>query len=63
MYESWLFLTIREIFSLKVGIKAICPCFCMTSNINVHRRIDVALAPIPAAGSTRKTASKKTKER
>ena len=58
-----LFVTIREIFSLKEGIKAIYPCLGITSKINVHRRAAVVFAPHlecqnPTVDSTKKTASK-----
>ena len=42
---SWLYLTIREIFSLKKDIKAIYFCLGITTKINVHRRAAVVFAP------------------
>ena len=55
---SWLFLTIREIFSIQLGIKSHDPCLGSTSKIKVHRRVVLALhfECIPAADSTKKTA-------
>ena len=59
---SWLFLTIREIFSIQLGIKSHDHCLGSTSKIKVHRRaaVQVVLALhfecIPAADSTKKTA-------
>ena len=41
--NSWQFLTIRRIFSLKLGINVIYPCSGITSKINVHRCTAVVL--------------------